>query len=211
MGEEEARRLERTLWESFSDLAENFPDAKANHFSCFRGDSWQFVVYNAAAAPSAAVYFRASLLTRSHSEFGRRRNSSVAIGFGSLDFVPGGGYTAGGGEAYMLSGRTLDKIRTRMPGMSASGLGSHDLAIRALLGLVDAIIRGWTPLQAKAVGLALRGLTQEEIATQWEPRAVSQQAIHKHLQSAGWPALEPALQWLYTTTEGCYAGNNHRE
>ena len=167
MGKQQVRRLEKALRGSFQDLRDNLPDVKAGYFTCFRGDSWQFVVGDAAAAASAAVYFRASLLVRSNDEFGRRMNSAVAIGLGSLD-----------------------------PG------------ITAMLGLIDALIRHLTPSQAKAVCFALRGLTQEEIARRWVPEAVSQQAVQKHLRSAGWPAMEPALEWLYTTINGCKRKNN---
>ncbi len=202
MEKQVVRRLERTLRSSFQDLMENLPDLKADHFTCFRGDSWQFVVGDATAAVNAAIYFRASLLLQSYDAFGKRLNSSVAIGFGSVDFFPDDESTAGGGKAYELSGKCLNKILRRMPGMCASGLGPQDTGISVLLGVIDALIRHWTSSQARAICLALQGLTQDEIAAHWIPRPVSQQAVHKHLQKAGWPAIDPALNWVATTIKG---------
>lgn len=208
LGKLEVRHLEKTLRESFRDMAENLPDLEAAHFTCFRGDSWQFVTGDAANAARAAVYFRASLLVRSYGEFGKRLDSAVAIGFGSVDFFPDDESTAGGGEAYELSGKCLDNIRKRIPGMSASGLGFHDPGISAVLGLTDALIRHWTSPQARAVCFAMQGFTQELIAAKWVPEAISQQGVHKHLKNAGWPAVEPALDWIATTIKGCILENN---
>lgn len=208
MEKQEVKRLEKTLRASFQDLADNMPDLNAIHFTCFRGDSWQFVVGDAATAVTAAVYFRASLIVHSFSELGRSMGSAVAIGFGSIDYFPDDESAAGGGVAYECSGKALDKILRRMPGMSASGLGSHDKGVSAMLGLIDALIHHWTLSQARAVSFALQGLTQEAIALKWVPDAVSQQAVHKHLRSAGWPAIEPALRWLSTTIKGCNQENN---
>lgn len=208
MLKQEVKRLEKTLRGSFQDLAENLPEVQADHFTCFRGDSWQFVVGDAAAAARAAVYFRASLIVQSTDEFGKKLNSAVAIGVGPVDFFPDDESSAGGGKAYELSGKCLDKIRRRMPGMSISGLGPQDPNVSAMLGLIDALIRQWTPSQARAVRLALQGHTQEESAARWHPKAISQQAVHKHLHSAGWPAIEPALNAIYTTLMSCKMQNN---
>ncbi|MCK5035950.1 MAG: hypothetical protein KAS73_08675 [Candidatus Sabulitectum sp.] len=208
MGKREAKNLEKILRASFQELVANRHDIEADHFTCFRGDSWQFVVGDATAAASAALYFRASLIIQSYDAFGIRLNSSVSIGFGSIDFFPDSESSAGGGKAYELSGKRLDKIRKRLPGMSVSGLGPPDPGVSAMLGVIDALVRHWTPSRARAVCLSLQSLTQIEIASKWEPEPISQQAVHKHLQSAGWPAIEPALNWIATTIKGCIAKNN---
>jgi len=160
------------------------------------------------AAARAALYFRASLIIQSYDTFGIRLNSSIAIGFGSIDFFPHGESSAGGGKAYELSGKRLDKIRNQLPGMSVSGFGPSDPGITAMLGVIDALIRHWTRPQAKAVCLSLQNLTQLKIALMWEPERISQQAVHKHLKNAGWPAVKPALNWIAATIRGCNAENN---
>jgi hypothetical protein len=207
-GRHVAKGLERMLWASFRELVAGLPNIEADYFTCFRGDSWQFVVSDITAAASAAVYFRASLIIQSYDSFGIRLNSSTAIGFGSIDFFPNSESSAGGGEAYELSGKRLDKIRNQLPGMSVSGLESSDRGITAMLGVIDALIRHWTRPQARAVCLSLQNLTQLKIASMWKPEPISQQAVHKHLKNAGWPAVKPALSWIATTVKGCNAENN---
>lgn len=208
MGQAHKKRLEQVLSSSFQDMVVALDKCQIDHFTCFRGDAWQFVVKTPAKAVDAALFFRASLLVQSQEVFGKKQHTSVAIGFGEVDFFPDDISAAGGGDAYRLSGHKLDKLRKRMPGMGVSGLGKNDVGIDAVLGVLDALVRQWTALQAKAVCLALKGLLQEEIAKEWEPRPITQQAVQKHLYAAGWPGIEPALEWVYTILEGCIVDNN---
>ena len=207
MPESDARRLEQLLWHCFEDLLSAFAGAKVEGFSIFRGDSWQFAVKDPVMASRAALFFRSILLVKSNQEFGKRLHTSAAIGFGSIKFLPSENSLAGGGEAYEVSGKRLDKLRRRMPGMGASGLGETGFFLDSMLGVFDALVRHWTALQAQAVSLALQGFSQAEIAHRWVP-PISQQAVHKHLIAAGWPAIDPALQWVETTVRSCIENNN---
>lgn len=208
MGQAHKKRLEQVLRSSFQDLVVALDQYKIDHFTCFRGDSWQFVVGDPVKAVDAALYFRASLLVQSQEEFGKKQHTSAAIGFGQVQFFPDDVSSAGGGEAYSLSGHKLDKLRKRMPGMGVAGLSKKDVGIDAVLGVLDALVRQWTASQAKAVCFALQGLLQEEIAKKWLPKPITQQAVHKHLYAAGWPGIEPALEWVSTTLKGCIGNNN---
>ena len=206
----EARGLERLLERCFAETDGALPRAGLRGYTGFRGDAWQFAVGCPEFAVRAALFYRGRLLVHSERELGRRLHSSAAIGFGTIDWLPDGSSAAGGGSAYEASGRRLDRLRRRIPGLGLAGLGDQDEGLDVLLGIMDALVRGWTAHRAEAVVLAMQGLSQGEIARQWAPQ-VSQQAIHKHLAAAGWPALEPALAWLETTLTGCFAENNlHR-
>lgn len=206
----EARGLEALLERCFNETDAALPRAGLRGYTGFRGDAWQFAVSCPEFAVRVALYYRGRLLVHSERELGRRLHSSAAIGFGTIDWLPDGASTAGGGSAYEQSGRRLDRLRRRVPGMGLAGLADHEEGLDVLLGVMDALARSWTAHRADAVALAMQGLSQGEIARQWEPR-VSQQAIHKHLVAAGWPALEPALAWLETTLTGCFNENNlHR-
>lgn len=206
----EARGLERLLERCFAETDSALPRAGLRGYTGFRGDAWQFAVGCPEFAVRAALFYRGRLLVHSERDLGRRLHSSAAIGFGTIEWLPDGSSAAGGGSAYEASGRRLDRLRRRIPGLGLAGLGDQDEGLDVLLGIMDALVRGWTAHRAEAVVLAMQGLSQGEIARQWAPQ-VSQQAIHKHLAAAGWPALEPALAWLETTLTGCFAENNlHR-
>ncbi len=200
--ENDARRLEYTLQNCYQLLLSSLPDAKIEGFTSFRGDSWQFVAGNAVMAVRATLLYRCLLLVQSDREFKKKIHTSAAIGFGPITFLPSEISAAGGGEAYEYSGKRLDKLRRRVPGMGVSGLGETDSFLDSLLGVIDALSRHWTALQAKAVSMALQGLAQTEIARHWNP-PITQQGVHKHLSAAGWPAIEPALRWAETTIRDC--------
>lgn len=205
--EKDARRLENLLSLCFQDLDHSLQHVGAGGFTNFRGDSWQFVIGEPEHAVRAALFYRCSLLVRSKEELGKRLHTSASIGFGSITYLPSDVSRAGGGKAYEASGKRLDKLRRRVPGMGEAGLGEIDPFLDCLLGVVDALVRGWTARQAQAVSYALQGLSQIEIAGKWKP-PVSQQAVHKHLLSAGWPAIDPALRWAETTIKDCITENN---
>jgi hypothetical protein len=207
MAADQARRLQAVLRRCFVETAYALPQADLRGFSVYRGDAWQFVVSRAEHAVRAVLFFRSHLLVLSDREFKRRLHSAAAIGFGEVDYLPDQAATSGGGEAYERSGRRLDRLRKRIPGLGAAGAGDLDPYLDHLLGVIDALARQWTASRAKAVSMALQGQSQGEIASLWEP-PVSQQAIQKHLAAAGWPALEPTLAWIETTLKGCFSKYN---
>jgi hypothetical protein len=203
----DAQGLEDLLRRCFEETDRALPAAALAGFSAFRGDAWQFTVGAAPLAVRATLVFRCRLLVRSQERFGKRLHTAAALGFGRVDYMPDGHSAGGGGEAYERSGRRLDRLRKRVPGMGATGLGALDGYLDTLLGVLDALARQWTAHRAEAMTLAMRGFAQNEIARRWDP-PVTQQAIHKHLATAGWPAVEPALAWVETTLSGCNAENN---
>ena len=207
MPEKHARQLELLLKNCYQNVSESFSGVQVDSFTNFRGDSWQFVVKEPVLAVRATLLFRSLLLVHGDKEIGIRVHTSAAIGFGSIDFLPNEISLAGGGEAYEISGKKLNKLRRRMPGMGVSGLGKYDQYIDSLLGVIDAVVRRWTALQAQAISHALKELSQVEISKIWSP-PISQQAINKHLRAAGWPAIEPALKWVETTLKSCIYENN---
>jgi len=210
MSEKHARKLELLLKNCYQKVSTLLNDAKLVSFSNFRGDSWQFVVQEPILAVRVTLLFRAFLLVHGEQEFGNKIHTSAAIGFGKIKFLQNDVSIAGGGEAYEISGKKLDKLRRRMPGLGVSGLGNNNQYMDSMLGVLAALIRRWTALQAQAISYALQGFSQIKISKMWKP-PISQQAINKHLKAAGWPAIDPALCWIETTLEGCIQKNNHSE
>ncbi len=207
LSEIEARKLEYLLNNCFSEVVSKLQSAECEGFTNFRGDSWQFVVGNPIMAVRATLLFRSLLISQSILELKRKLHSSASIGFGSIRFLPTDSSSAGGGPAYEMSGKRLDLLRKRMPGIGVAGLGDKDQYFDSILGVIDALTRNWTALQAKAVSFALQNYSQLQISNRWSP-PISQQAINKHLISAGWPAIKPALLWIETILEGCFLNNN---
>ena len=164
----------------------------------FRGDSWQFVVSAPDQSLRAALLFRAIMISRS-------LDTRLAIGIGTVDFLPSAGVPTGDGEAFRSSGAALDGMPRgeRMVIRAQGFIGSMDRAtLDVLVALLDALVSSWTPRQAAAVSGALMGLSQRTMASEWEGGAISQQAVAQHLDRARWNAVARALQHF----EGQFGG-----
>jgi hypothetical protein len=156
----------------------------------FRGDGWQVIVRNPADALAAAIYLRAAARS-STLQFDTR----VSIGVGGIEEEGSDGVSTGFGEAFTLSGRGLDEMprdRTLTVRLPPSHQSLGDM-VDASFHLLDRLIRGWTPAQARVVAAAIKGRSQEEIGADWPTKPISQQAVGQHLARASWPAIDHML------------------
>ncbi len=188
------RRLHDAITTAGRDTRTAFGQSIPREVDFFRGDSWQCLVTDPEKSLRIALYFRATFRQIMQNNAADTR---LAIGIGSLDFVPDNGISAGDGEAYRLSGSLIDRMSAhcRMAlGLSPSLNGTPIAASGpVIVQLVDALVQQWTSRQAKAVCGALRNLSQKEIAEHTWGEVISQQAVAQHLQKAGWHAVQQAL------------------
>lgn len=195
LSSEERRALHTCFGECVERLVSAFGDQVLHRPEIVRGDSWQFAVSQPDRALEIALFFRGLIRVLLP---GERTDSRLAIGFGAIDFLPGGEISSGDGQAYRLSGEgleTLDKpfrMGLFFPPVQRSLLSdSLDVIVR----LLDRQVRKWSGAQAEAVTGALIGLTQQTIAEDWVQREISQQAIAQNLERAGWPTIEIGLEF----------------
>ncbi|MEW5802516.1 MAG: SatD family protein [bacterium] len=172
-----------TLKSSFKTVEDILPEALAAPFAIFRGDSFQGVLDRPEAALRAALIIRASLGAGFESRnLLLRMDARIAIGIGSVDFLPEGLSAEGDGEAFRLSGPALDSmkgdqrlvIRTRWPHIHAE--------FDTECALLDVLISKWSWEQAQAITGQMRNLTQEAAALEF---GISQPAIQQRLKHAG--------------------------
>lgn len=158
----------------------------------FRGDSWQLLAVTPEISLRVALYIRAAVRAA------RERpilDTRLAIGLGTVDFLPDEDVSSGDGEAFRNSGRALDALRgrrmdLRLPGEPAPGGRS----LRVIVHLLDTLGSRWTARQARAVQGALLGQTQEQIGEDWAGDTISQQAVGQHLARAGWDSVGEAVE-----------------
>ena len=152
----------------------------------FSGDSWQLIVSRPGEALKIALHFRALVIASSSEQ---KIDTRLSIGLGSIDFIPKDDISGGDGEAYRLSGQSLEQIKKqeRMT-VSFPDAMKSDLteAVKLIVKMVDLQVSEWTPSQAHAVSGAMMELTQQEIAGNWPNKPISQQAVAQHLKSATW-------------------------
>lgn len=176
-----------------STARERFAKAVCHPIDVFRGDSWQLLVREPSRSLRIALFMRANLRAAFEET---RVDTRVAIGVGTVDFVPETDISGGDGEAFRLSGRALDEMGRgfRMAVALSPGFPkSTNRLLDAVAKLIDVQAASWTQRQAFAVGKALLGLTQEEIGEAWMEHPISQQTVAQHLASAGWNAIDYAL------------------
>lgn len=184
------RQLPKVMQRCSATIARQFAAAGPVGIDLYRGDGWQLLLQQPAAALRVATLIRATL--RMSLDRGAA-DTRVSIGVGGIDFLPGDEVSHGDGPAYRLSGAGLEELDRRCR-MLVQIVDRSDPLLAALIATTDALITAWTPSQARAVVGALSGHTQGHIAEQWKPAPISQQAVAQHLERARWYAVDPALR-----------------
>jgi hypothetical protein len=189
-------QLHEGLRATASDLATAFGEVVPYPVAFFRGDSWQLLVSNPSVAVRVGLYFRSAARALFEATTFDVR---MAIGVGTVSFLPERDVSAGDGEAFRRSGEALDGLAgdrrlvlVASPAMRPVETG----AIDAIVGLIDSIASGWTARQARAVTGALLDWTQAEIAGRRFDPPITQQGVAQHLDRAAWDAVERALRFL---------------
>lgn len=193
----EARsRLHDAILSTGNELNDSFPGLIVDGINIFRGDSVQFLLNDPAQSLRAALFFRAALKAATGT---LKADMRIAMGIGTIDFMPESSKGGADGEAYRLSGPALDSMgakQTLSLALSPDWTSPHNLeALKTTVVLVGALAERWTDKQALAVKGALLGYTQDETRKLWSS-SVSRQAVAKSLDGAGWFAVERALQFF---------------
>ena len=160
---------------AMASLAETAADLSGltesdTRFTRHRGDGWQIYVDVPGLALTCALAMAASL-RRS----GAGLDTRQAIGFGRVETLPPATLGGAFGEAFELSGRSLDQMPRG-----------------ALIALIDWQSGRWSKEQAEAVLCRLLGARRPN-ADLAATLGITRQAFEARLSSAGFPALEPAL------------------
>jgi hypothetical protein len=164
----------------------------------FRGDSWQFVVSDPSKSLRIGLFLR-SLIREGMKA--ARVDTRIAIGFGTISFIPDDNLSSGDGEAFRLSGEALEKLpKDYRMSINFPKHFQTDLtdALDIIVKLIDLQAIGWTQKQARAISGAILGLTQVEIAERWFEKEITQQAIAQHLDRAGWSIIELGIDFFET-------------
>ncbi|GAN32409.1 MAG: hypothetical protein DYG83_17270 [Candidatus Brocadia sp. AMX2] len=176
------------LKSSFKTIKDILPDGIRAPFEIHRGDSFQGVLSKPEAALRIAIVIRAGL--RHGFEAKQRRyalDARIAVGVGSIDFLPAGRGSEGDGEAFRRSGPILDKMKGDQRLLIRTPWQDIDTELGIECALLDALINRWSAEQSQAILGQIRGLTQERAAKDF---GISQPAVRQRLKSAGGWAIE---------------------
>lgn len=186
-------RVHRAILGSGKELEDAFTGLVVDGINIFRGDSVQFLLNDPSKALRCALFFRAALKAALDDV---KADMRLSIGIGTIDFMPETAKGGADGEAYRLSGLSLDSMSVKQT-LSVvvsqnSSIADDAEALNVIGVLVGSLADRWTVKQALAVKGALLGMTQQEISDLWTPE-VSRQAIAKNLDAAEWSSVERAL------------------
>ena len=169
-------------------------------FEIYRGDSFQGVVLRYEDSLRIALRIK-SLINKV--KFKNQNSTNIladvkiAIGIGEFEYK-GDSIAASNGQAFQLSGRTLDamkndarRIRLKTP------LENLNAEFEASLFLLDMIMEKWSQASAEVVYFLLKGLKETEIATVLK---ISQPAVNQRKKACGWEAISALLKRFETVT-----------
>ena len=203
------------LKDSFQEIS---PEIIASPFVVFRGDSFQGVLTRPEEALKATLIIRASLLSKFK---GKRTHldARIAIGIGTIDYLPRDQVGEGDGEAFRNSGLELDKMKKKEQNLVVrTPWVEINEELRTECALLDALIQRWTKEQAEAILFQIQEpelillnkamardighetahedlqpskQTQEEIA---KILKISQSALSQRLKTGGYWAVQVFLE-----------------
>ena len=185
------KKLPSLLKNCFSGLSKYYKKSLEGNIDIFGGDSYQFVVNDIGKSLIVALSYR--LLLKSGT-YGFGLDTKISIGIGGIDFIKKNKISESDSDAFPLSGRNL-KLIDKKSNMTFTfpGFSQHD-EFSIFVVLADELVVRYTEKQALAVFGALAGLNQEGISKLWKP-AIKQQSVSKHLNNAGYFALEKLLNY----------------
>jgi len=183
----------KNLNAEFERLQQEYSENQVD-FEIYRGDSFQGIVSEFQDSLLIALRIK-SLINKTnpknHTANSPVADAKIAIGIGSFDYK-GEAIAESNGQAFQLSGRTLDemkgdskKIRLKTP------LENLNAEFEASLFLLDAVMEKWSQASAEVVYYLLKGMKETEIAGILK---ISQSAVNQRKKACGWEAISVLLK-----------------
>lgn len=172
-----------TIDTAVTEISDWHSPKRITRFARRGGDGWQVAIDAPSLALRAALYIQACLKRENAATVTR---IALAAGTGSLPETAD--LNAAHGPVFVASGRLLTTLSGHALMAHADGGATH-----AATRLADHIASGWTQAQARAVAsqLAPNAPPRIEVAQAF---GITRQAVNQSLWSAGYPALDDALQ-----------------
>lgn len=159
----------------------------------YAGDAWQLLVAEPRDALRAAIFFRAGIIAKTK----KKVDTRLVVAMGKVDFVPNERVSEGDGEAFRLSGRTLKETTGKQHLRFVAAAMADSIHWDATFGLIDAVMKRWSPKQAQAVCGALQGWSHADIAAQASPPIV-RSVVTRSLAEANWHAIARVIEIFFS-------------
>lgn len=165
----------------------------------YRGDAFQCALTNPAYSLWTAVFIRTELIKLRTA--GIKADARLGVGLGAVSDWDSRHITSSDGEAFRLSGKALDGLKSGKEKYRRLGILTSWPEDGRLLGVLasflDALMQRWTPEQAAAMSYFLRDTNQDETS---KILKVKQPAVQRRLQTAGHFAVKEALEIFFRSS-----------
>jgi hypothetical protein len=168
---------------------------KRTVFTMFRGDSFQGIVEDPGEALAMAIQLKALVNSFNHPETDAGNQApladvriSIGIGEASYDLDA---INVSNGEAFQLSGRTLDGMKSQQIKMALTTPNTevnNEFAVH--MKFLDATTDRWSMASAEVVYFLLKNYKEQQIAKELNR---SQAAINHRKKAAGWDEIRLLL------------------
>ncbi len=172
-------------------------------YDFYRGDSFH-AVCDVSIALKASCVIRTLAIQYSEKEGEAGIDIRMAIGIGKIE-EPLGDLGTAKGEAFILSGREMDKLEKTGPRLSIRCMDAMaDMGLSAIGLFTDYVLNKMTIKQAEVIHQLLLGATQVEVANKLHK---TQSTVNKHAGAANWNELSRMID-VYTNIAGLLVNQN---
>ncbi len=191
------------LYTAIDEFARSLRRKWIDKYERFRGDSIQCSVHSLSQALHTALLIRCFVM--SYTSLKKKKQTAkgylttqfdirLSIGIGTVDFLNEKKLSSSDGEAFVLSGHSLDNLKKsseRMVLKTTDEAANKEWEI--ILSLLDAIMQKWTQNGAELALQKLLGKRDDEVAQQLN---ISLSAITQRKKNAQWSAVNKAIEYF---------------
>jgi hypothetical protein len=189
-----------------------------DRYEVFRGDSFQCTLSKKNETLRVALMIRAFIKsyisleqkaivskypgqgkTASKGYYPGQQDIRLAIGIGATDFIKKDSLAHSDGEAFYLSGDSLDSLK-KMPYRMVVKTPDKKFndSIEASILLLDAVIQKWTNNQAEIVLFKLKNMKENETARELK---ITQSAVNQRTKTSQWYAIDKLVAYFSDTLQ----------
>ncbi len=195
--DKEIRGLMNDLRSSFSDRINSLlKDEIISKFSVFRGDSFQAVAVKPEYALHSMILIRCFIKKKYENiKTENKIDARISLGIGVIENYSENdlkdNVSEWTGEAFNLSGKALDSIKTKNINLVAvTPWEEVDKEISVFLKMIDYLISRWSREQVVAIIGLIEGKSQTDMAKELN---ITQPAVRKRLKTAGSEVIQAIL------------------
>ena len=183
--------LRNALFSKFNEGLDIVKKEYSTEYEWYRGDAFQ--VKSLKCVNSLKIILLVKFWIKSFEKEAKKSyDVRISLGIGKNELNQSQLSTSDG-EAYRISGRNLDSIKSSKQTIIFDSNDSNSNALKIESILLNAIIDNITPIQSKVLFYKIRGFKEDEIAKQLD---LAQSTINQHSNSGNWNAISKYLDYF---------------